>query len=293
MTALNALCLLLLFPILAAVVATALSYALFGLALGTGKNTLFPRPCAGRGLSGLLWGLGSGVAGLCVMFATYPLGPFVAARSRWVRSGRGPAGEAVAVCLHGLYHNPAAFLALRPALVRAGFSQVLVPGYASHGPDFETEARRIAAALCRTIPAEARICFLGHSLGGLMARHLAAQPEFSRRTLAVVTLGTPHQGSALAWLAVGRLGRSLVPGSPLLARIAALADPPGARLAALVSPVDNLVVPDGGLDPARPGWQMVATPPVAHVAMLYHRGVITTAVGLLARAAQRQSGNAA
>ncbi|WP_075356483.1 triacylglycerol lipase, partial [Desulfovibrio sp. DV] len=201
------------------------------------------------------------------------------------------AGEAVVVCLHGLYHNPAAFLALRPALVRAGFTQVLVPGYASHGTDFETEARRIAAALGRSIPAEAPLCFLGHSLGGLMARHLAAQPEFSRRTLAVVTLGTPHQGSALARLAVGRLGRSLVPGSPVLARIAALADPSGATLAALVSPVDNLVVPDGGLDPARPGWQVVATAPVAHVAMLYHRGVIATAVSLLVRAAQQKSGH--
>ena len=281
---------LLLLPIGAALVVTGLSYAAFALALGLGRQTLFPRPWAGRGLAGLLTGLGSAVAGLGVMMTAYPLGAWLSARSRAVPCA---AGETVVVCLHGLYHNPSAFLAIRPALVRAGFTRVVLPGYRSHGTDFEAEVRRVAAFLDQTVPADARLCFLGHSLGGLVARRLAAEPQYARRTLAVVTLGTPHQGSALARLAVGRLGRSLVPGSPLLARITALADPPGAALVAVVSPVDNLVVPDGGLDPAREGWQVVATPPVAHVAMLYHRDVIAMAVAILVRASQPTIGDKA
>ncbi|KHK02868.1 esterase/lipase family protein [Desulfovibrio sp. TomC] len=284
----TALYFLLLLPIVAVLVVTGLSYAAFVLALATGRQTLFPRPWAGRGLSELAQGLGSAVAGLCVMMAAYPLGGRLSVRSR---GGRCAAGETVVVCLHGLYHNPSAFLAIRPALVRAGFSRVVLPGYRSHGTDFEAEVRRVAAILDQTVPADARLCFLGHSLGGLVARRLAAEPGYARRTLAVITLGTPHQGSALACLAVGRLGRSLVPGSPLLARIAALADPPGATLVAVVSPVDNLVVPDCGLDPARPGWQVVVTPPVAHVAMLYHRGVIALVASLLARVAQPPIGD--
>lgn len=282
MAALTALCLLLLLPVLASVVVAGLSYAAFGLAVGTGGNRLFPAACAGRRPVCLAWGFGTAVAGLCAMLATYPLGRIIAARSRAARCGCG--GLAV-VCLHGLYHNPAAFLAIRPALLRAGFTRVIVPGYASYGTDFETEARRIAAALRRDLPAEARICFLGHSLGGLFARRLAAEPDLARRTLAMVTLGTPHRGSALARLALGRLGRSLVPDSPLMTRLAALPDPPGAMLVAMLSPVDNLVVPDAGLDPARPGWQVVVTPPVAHVAMLYHRDVRDVATALLVGAA--------
>jgi hypothetical protein len=191
----------------------------------------------------------------------------------------------VVVCLHGLYHNPSAFWRIRLALGQAGFSRVLIPGYASIGSDFETEAGRLAKRLRRLAPGEGPLCFLGHSLGGLMARRLAAEPDFAGRTLAVVSLGTPHRGSALARLALGRLGRSLIPGSALLARLNALPDPPGAVLVALASPVDNLVVPDAGLDPDRPGWRLELTAPVSHVAMLYAGSTVNRAVALLAEAA--------
>jgi len=271
-------------PLAVGGVVAGVSYAAFGwFALG-GRAILLSRACSGRQAACLLRGLASALAAQAIMVAAYPLGPLLQARRKPGRSGSGQDGDRapVVVCLHGLYHNPSAFWRIRLALGRAGISRVLILGYPSFRDDFETEAVRLAARLRELVPPGASVCFLGHSLGGLMARRLVSEPEFLGRTRCVVTLGTPHRGSALARLAVGRLGRSLTPDSELLGRLNALPDPSGARLVALASPVDNLVVPDCGLVPDRPGWELELTEPVSHVGMLYAGATVSRAVALVA-----------
>lgn len=234
----------------------------------------------------LAWCLTSGVVttllSQLVMCLTYPLGKVADRRSRSPWRGTGP----VVVCLHGLYHNPAAFLRLRPALIRAGLPRVLCPGYSCLGTDFEDVVRALLGRLRAEVPAQAPLLFVGHSLGGLVARRLAAESDMAGRTVALVTLGAPHGGSALAALAVGRLGRGLIPAGPIPAAVATLVDPPGAALLSLASPVDNLVVPLDGLAVGRPAWDEEAAPPVSHVSLLYHPAVIARAVDFLVRAAK-------
>lgn len=41
--------------------------------------------------------------------------------------------------------------------------------------------------------------FLGHSIGGLVARALAARPEFRGRVRNIMTMGTPHHGTETAF----------------------------------------------------------------------------------------------
>ena len=108
---------------------------------------------------------------LLLIILTYPLGWFA---RRHLRATPAP-GEPVVVCLHGIYHNPAAFLAIRPALIRAGFKHILVPGYCSLSGDFETVAARLLTVLRREIPPHAPLILVGHSLGGLFARRLMFQ----------------------------------------------------------------------------------------------------------------------
>ncbi|HML53739.1 MAG TPA: alpha/beta fold hydrolase [Solidesulfovibrio magneticus] len=271
-------------PLAVGAVVAGVSYAAFGwFALG-GRAVLLSRVCPGRRAACVLRGLASALAAQAIMVAAYPLGPFYKARRPSGRAGNSQDGDAapVVVCLHGLYHNPSAFWRIRWAFGRAGISRVLILGYPSFRDDFETEAARLAARLRQLMPPRAPVCFLGHSLGGLMARRLAAEPDFLGRTRCLVTLGTPHQGSALARLAVGKLGRSLTPESNLFGWLNALPDPPGARLVALASPVDNLVVPESGLVPDRPGWELELTAPVSHVAMLYAGATVSRAVALVA-----------
>ncbi len=259
----------------------ALDLALF--AAGLAATVLASNPWL-QGLAGVATGLASQAA----LVLTYPLGRLGCRPGRTRRSA-GP-GTPTVVCLHGLYHNAAAFLALGPALGRAGLPQVLCLAYSSFGGDFETVAQGLLARLRRSLPPQAPLLFLDHSLGGLLARRLAAEPDIGKRTLALVTLGAPHRGSELAALAVGRLGRGLVPGSPLFGMLDGLPDPPGAALLSLASPVDNMVIPLEGLVVGRPGWREEATPPVSHVAMLYHPAVTGRAAAFLRDAARRAAG---
>jgi triacylglycerol esterase/lipase EstA (alpha/beta hydrolase family) len=68
------------------------------------------------------------------------------------------------------------------------------------------------------------LTIVGHSKGGLIAAYYVKRLGGWRRTRAVITLGTPHRGTPLAWLGVplAPLTRSLVqmvPGSGFLARL--------------------------------------------------------------------------
>lgn len=266
------------FLMLAALLMAVLSYSLFLTSARNRSHPLFLAACGGHRTACLLRALVSSFLSLFCMFVTIPLGLWPLRRPPQPFRP----GEPVVVCLHGLYHNASAFLAIRPALRRAGCPHVLALTYASFGASFETVAGNVLAELRRQVPPDCPLVLVGHSLGGLLARELAAAPDVAGRVRAVVTLGSPHRGSRLAVLALGRLGRSLTPGHPLFAHLDALPDPPSAVLTALVSPVDNMVLPLDGLILPRPSWTMEATVPVSHVALLYHPAVVARVAALVA-----------
>lgn len=73
-------------------------------------------------------------------------------------------------------------------------------------------------------PALGPLTIVGHSKGGLIAAYYVKKLGGWRRTRALVTLGTPHHGTPLAYfgLPVGFFARSLwqlFPGSPFLRRL--------------------------------------------------------------------------
>ena len=89
-----------------------------------------------------------------------------------------------------------------------------------------------------------RIHVIGHSLGGLIARYYVQRLGGDARVHTLVTIGTPHQGTQLAYAApLIPLVRQLTPQSPV---IKALAEPaPGCRTRFLAfhSDLDHLVGP--------------------------------------------------
>jgi len=70
----------------------------------------------------------------------------------------------------------------------------------------EKRARRLGDQVVRAFPDEP-VHVIGHSMGGLDARHLLANPDWRRRVLSLTTIGTPHLGTALADFAKLRVGR--------------------------------------------------------------------------------------
>lgn len=83
---------------------------------------------------------------------------------------------------------------------------------------------------------------IAHSMGGLALRWYLAHNHNSHITIAVF-LATPHRGTWLAWLARGRGGAEMRPGSKFLTDLYATSVAPHVRLISLRAPFDTRVFP--------------------------------------------------
>ncbi len=226
-------------------------------------------------LRGLFWA----TAAQATALLTFPLGWFPQRKAAAQSFGD---SDPIVVTIHGLYHNRSAFFFLEYALKRSGIRDVRPWSYPSWNEEFfplAQKLRRDLEALHQSAPSRP-LFLVGHSLGGLLARHAASSAK-EGTVSGCLTLGTPHQGSRLAVFALGTLGKSLGYRSPLiedLEREEKLRPVPRFPCVALASPVDNMVLPKEALIPNAEAWQVQWTPPISHVAMLYHPGVLRTVV---------------
>lgn len=88
--------------------------------------------------------------------------------------------------------------------------------------NLEAVAHRVRAALQARFsgPAPAEVDIVAHSMGGLVARVIAADETASFRIARLFTLGTPHRGAKLArGITIDAAGRAMRPGSDFLAEL--------------------------------------------------------------------------
>jgi pimeloyl-ACP methyl ester carboxylesterase len=112
-----------------------------------------------------------------------------------------------------------------------------------------------------------RVVLVCHSMGGLAAR-LYLKERGAGRIARLVTLASPHHGTALAVLGIGEHGRQMRRGSAFLAALEAAegARPPEVPAVSIYSVHDNLVAPQ---DTSRLPWaRNVAVAGVGHVALI-------------------------
>ncbi|MBI4742553.1 MAG: alpha/beta fold hydrolase [Betaproteobacteria bacterium] len=177
-----------------------------------------------------------------------------------------PAGERPPVLLiHGYGCSRGAWWWLRRRLERAGWQVATInlePIYTSIDNTLEPLARRIDAVLAET--GAAQLILVGHSMGGLVAR--AYLHRFgAERVARLVTLGTPHGGSRLAHIAIGRNGRQMEPGSDWLQALPRPVVAP--ETVVIYSPHDNYVMPQANLRLEGASHRPVDA--VGHLAMLF------------------------
>jgi triacylglycerol esterase/lipase EstA (alpha/beta hydrolase family) len=138
----------------------------------------------------------------------------------WPFPPRSSRGSLPVVLVHGYGGTRANLFVLGWRLRRAGF-EVFGVNYPPFGGTFHSKARRLAAAIERILARTGadRIDVVAHSLGGLVARAWIRAHGRESRVRRLVTLGTPHQGTRVAALAVDPLAKALLPGSRELAEL--------------------------------------------------------------------------
>ena len=193
----------------------------------------------------------------------YPLGFMskptraVAGRSRHDLSGLSPeqrslshhridAAETPIVLVQGIIDNHATFTWMEYALRRRGFQTLSAYNYGLLTHNIPHAAVHLGEAIEELAASTGyeRVHVIGHSLGGLIARYYVQRLGGDRHVHTLITLGTPHQGTQLAWaVPLLPLVRQLAPSSSLIQELAEPAAECRTRFLAFYSDIDHLIVP--------------------------------------------------
>ncbi|MBM7437146.1 triacylglycerol lipase [Streptomyces sp. HB132] len=150
------------------------------------------------------------------------------------------------VLLHGFIDNRSVFVLLRRSLARHGWHHLESLNYSPLTCDIRTAAelldRHVEEICARTGHHE--IDIVGHSLGGLIARYYVQRLGGDRRVRTLVTLGTPHGGTAAAPLAGAHpIVRQMRSGSDLIEELRRPAPNCRTRFISFWSELDRVMLP--------------------------------------------------
>lgn len=183
----------------------------------------------------------------------------------WMPADHLPTGRRPILLVHGYGCSRGIWWLLRRRLEAAGHTVAtlsLVPPYTSIGKLVPQLNQRIEAVCAAT--GSKQVTLLGHSMGGLVCRSYLARHGIARVDK-LLTLASPHAGTELARMGLGRNAREMEPDSLWLRDMSSeKIKIPAVNLRNLY---DNYAMPQD--NQRLPGAADIVLPPVGHIAMLY------------------------
>lgn len=201
---------------------------------------------------------------ICLIVVTYPFGWINRSETSDVERSGPPI-----ICLHGLFHNRAAWIWFKFRLRRSGLTDIYTLNLPSW-KDVETLTERVAKLVdeLRHQRGIEKVILVGHSMGGIIARNYIQIRGGAEKVERCVLLGAPNAGSKLVPFVFTELGKNLMPGSPFLSNLNAQPFPKTVRMSNIYSRHDNMVLP---FDSARlDGQSNTELSAVGHCALLFH-----------------------
>ncbi len=218
------------------------------------------------------YALGEGVAMVTLMWWRVR-----AALADALREPEGPVSGPPVLCVHGITQNGTNFLRLRRTLERRGRPtravSLGVPGrpLAAYVPPLERALRELIA-----VAPGGTVDVVAHSMGGVVLRMaLAAHPDLAPHLRRIVTVASPHAGTAAGrGFPIAGAVRSLGRRSPLLQDLPGF--PSSAHLTTIAARHDLIVYPQETCH--LPGARTIELDDVGHVGLLTRRAAVTRIV---------------
>ncbi len=189
--------------------------------------------------------------------------------------GQRPA-EPPLLLIHGYFCNRGVWWWLRRGLRAQGRSVATINLEPPLG-GIEELAEGLDARI-RSLVAETgaeKVVLVGHSMGGLAARAYLRR-HGGNRVAKLITLGTPHHGTRLARIGLGRNAREMAPGSAWIRELAE-AEPSPVPVLSVWSARDNYVMPQDSSRLA--GAREIVLPALGHLAMAFSPRVLEILLG--------------
>jgi triacylglycerol lipase len=149
------------------------------------------------------------------------------------------------ILIHGVIDNRSVFAMLRRGLQRRGFGRIISLNYSPLTDDVRVVADRLETLVERVCleTGYERVHVIGHSMGGFVARYFVQRMGGDARVHTLVTLGTPHKGTAVAELVPHPVTRQMRRDSDITRQLTAPAPGCHTRFVAIWSDLDHLILP--------------------------------------------------
>lgn len=211
--------------------------------------------------------------------------PRIAAHWLLVQDPQPAPAQYPVILVHGVLVNDGVWLRLRRFLKRRAVAPVYTLNYGPPLASIECFAEQLDTRIeaVRTATGAARVILVGQSMGGLVARAYLRRVG-GTRVAKLITIGTPHHGSMLAYGLPGTCLAQMQPGNPWLAELNRNESaPPPAPILSLWSRHDSMVAPQASsiLD----GAENTALIGVAHNALVSDRRVMEIVAAEILRVA--------